>query len=325
VDAHREPEDRAHAVGDGPDRHADQPHARRERLAERRGAHVRSATTCTSTAAWSRSMASPRPRSSTGIVRSLLTGATKAGSDYWSEESKIWSATNGYPRCGALHEQRLVLGGTTLFPNAVWGSRTGIYDDFTNGAADDDGFAFFLVAEQQNPVQQLVSSTHLLAARLRRRIQHARRHRETDHADELPGEDRDELRREKRAPDQGRAARCSIVQRAGRKVRALTYDSLSNAGARHHHPLGAHHRGRHRRRCLRAGARQRGRLRARRWRARAPHHRPRSGGHRLGAAGHRRRWSSRSAASPTATRTSSGLSCSARSTASRAGSSRRWR
>lgn len=99
----------------------------------------------------------------TGIVRSVLSSAAKAGSAYWSEESRIWNSTNGYPRCGTLFEQRLVLAGTTAFPNSVWGSRTGQYADFTNGIADDDGFSFTMVSDQQNPVQQVVAIKQLLA------------------------------------------------------------------------------------------------------------------------------------------------------------------
>jgi hypothetical protein len=99
----------------------------------------------------------------TGIVRSLLTAATKAGSEYWSEESKIWNATNGYPRTGTLFEQRLLLGGTTAYPNSVWGSKTGIYDDFTNGGADNDGFFFDIVSEQQNPIQYVRAIKQLIA------------------------------------------------------------------------------------------------------------------------------------------------------------------
>jgi hypothetical protein len=99
----------------------------------------------------------------TGIVRSLPTAATKAGSEYWSEESKIWNATNGYPRTGTLFEQRLLLGGTTAYPNSVWGSRTGFYDDFTNGGADNDGFFFDIVSEQQNPIQYVRAIKQLIA------------------------------------------------------------------------------------------------------------------------------------------------------------------
>lgn len=98
----------------------------------------------------------------TGLVRSVLVSAAQAGSEYWSEESRIWNAANGFPRCGTLFEQRLILAGTTAFPNTVWGSRTGRYDDMTNGAADDDGLSFTMVSDQQNPVQQIASIKQLI-------------------------------------------------------------------------------------------------------------------------------------------------------------------
>lgn len=97
----------------------------------------------------------------TGIVRSVLTAATKAGSGYWTEESRIWSTANGYPRCGTLFEQRLILAGTTAYPNTVWGSATGQYNDMTNGSADTDGFSFTMVSDQQNPVQQIAAIKQL--------------------------------------------------------------------------------------------------------------------------------------------------------------------
>lgn len=97
-----------------------------------------------------------------GVVRRALTGTTAAPSDSWSLESKVWNATNGYPRAATLYEQRLVLAGTTAFPNTVWASSPRIYDDFCTGAADDDGLAFELVSDQQNPILQLAPLSHLV-------------------------------------------------------------------------------------------------------------------------------------------------------------------
>jgi len=90
-----------------------------------------------------------------GKVRSVLTGTTAAPSGSWSMETKIWNATNGYPRAAFLFQQRLILAGTTAFPNRVWGSRTARYNDFTTGGLDTDGLDFDLVSDQQNPIQQV--------------------------------------------------------------------------------------------------------------------------------------------------------------------------
>ena len=103
------------------------------------------------------------PSLAQGIIRSVLTGIIAAQAGYWSEESKIWSATGGYPHAGTLFEQRLVAGGTTSIPNGVWGTKTGLYNDFTPGTADDDGFDFRLVSDQANAVQQLASIKQLIA------------------------------------------------------------------------------------------------------------------------------------------------------------------
>lgn len=53
-----------------------------------------------------------------------------------------WSATRGWPRTIALHEQRLIFGGTSGLPDRVWGSATGRYTTMTLGTDPDDGFEF---------------------------------------------------------------------------------------------------------------------------------------------------------------------------------------
>ncbi len=97
-----------------------------------------------------------------GVVRRALTGTTAAPSDSWSLESKVWNATNGYPRAVTLYEQRLVAAGSEAYPNNVWASSPRIYDDFCYGAADDDGLVFEIVSDQQNPILQLAPLSHLV-------------------------------------------------------------------------------------------------------------------------------------------------------------------
>jgi hypothetical protein len=77
-------------------------------------------------------------------------------------ETKVWSAANGYPRAVTLFEQRLVLAGTTAFPNRVWASRTGRYNDFTTGSADNDALDLDMVSDQQNPIMQLARCKQLI-------------------------------------------------------------------------------------------------------------------------------------------------------------------
>ena len=54
----------------------------------------------------------------------------------WAEGA--WSAVKYYPRALALHEDRMWYGGTTTSPQTLWSSKSGEYDDFTNGGNYDD-------------------------------------------------------------------------------------------------------------------------------------------------------------------------------------------
>lgn len=51
---------------------------------------------------------------------------------------KVWSATRGYPRCGAFFQGRLWMAGTLDLPHYVWASRTGAPNDFNSELFSDD-------------------------------------------------------------------------------------------------------------------------------------------------------------------------------------------
>jgi len=95
-------------------------------------------------------------------VKSVLTSATGAPALSWSLESAVWSATNGYPVTGTIFEQRLWCAGTTKYPQTIWGSRTGLYYDFTKGALDTDACSFTIASDEVNPITYLVSARQLL-------------------------------------------------------------------------------------------------------------------------------------------------------------------
>lgn len=81
----------------------------------------------------------------------------------WSLESTVWSAANGYPRTLTLHEQRLVVASTAKYPQTIWGSRTGEYLDFTKGTADDDSYSFTIATDEINPIGYVASLRNLIA------------------------------------------------------------------------------------------------------------------------------------------------------------------
>jgi hypothetical protein len=97
------------------------------------------------------------------FILTALTSDVAAPPLAWSLESTVWTATNGYPRTITLHEQRLVAGGSTRYPQTIWGSRIGEYLDFTKGTADDDGYSFTIASDEINPISYLASLRNLIA------------------------------------------------------------------------------------------------------------------------------------------------------------------
>lgn len=96
-----------------------------------------------------------------GVIKQVLTSTAAAPANSWSLHAQAWTAGNGYPRTGTLYEQRLIVAGSTAYPQTMWGSATGAYLDFTMGVADDDAFAFTIASEQINPIQFIASSRAL--------------------------------------------------------------------------------------------------------------------------------------------------------------------
>lgn len=98
-----------------------------------------------------------------GIIKRELTATVAAPVNAWVLNGPVWNASDGYPRTGAFYEQRLTAGGSPRYPQTVWGSRTGIYFDFTQGTDDDEGFTFALPSTGEiNPINRMTSSTVLV-------------------------------------------------------------------------------------------------------------------------------------------------------------------
>ena len=97
-----------------------------------------------------------------GIVRTELSATTAAPSGAWALRQVAWNAVDGYPRAVGLYQQRLVAGGTTNFPNYVWGTRTAEYYNFAEGTDDADGFVFPLASDQLDVIEHLPATKRLL-------------------------------------------------------------------------------------------------------------------------------------------------------------------
>lgn len=97
-----------------------------------------------------------------GRIVTALTSAVASPPLAWSLETPVWNLRNGYPRTGTIHEQRLVVGGSTKYPQTIWGSRTGEYLDFTKGTDDADAWSFTIASDQVNPIGYLSSLRNLV-------------------------------------------------------------------------------------------------------------------------------------------------------------------
>lgn len=83
-------------------------------------------------------------------------GATK----FWTEPA--FSGERGYPRTVALHEQRLMFGGTAYQPNTIWGSVLDDFENFQTGATASDAVNFTLSASEGNRINWMYSQARLL-------------------------------------------------------------------------------------------------------------------------------------------------------------------
>ncbi|MFA5965298.1 MAG: hypothetical protein WC804_14880 [Sphingomonas sp.] len=76
-----------------------------------------------------------------------------------------FGAAGDYPSTVTFFEQRLLWGRTTNHPNAIWGSRSGMFEnmDISRPVKASDALSFALVSGRVNAVNQLVAVNSLLA------------------------------------------------------------------------------------------------------------------------------------------------------------------
>lgn len=67
-----------------------------------------------------------------------------------------WSGADGWPRTVTFYEDRLWLGGSNGFPQTLWASVVGDYENFTAGTRDDDGLNFTINTQDLNTITWLV-------------------------------------------------------------------------------------------------------------------------------------------------------------------------
>lgn len=100
--------------------------------------------------------------SATATIITAFTSLVAAPPLAWSLNQSMWSATFGYPSTGTLYQQRLWCANSLKYPQTIWGSRTGLYLDFTTGAKDTDSCQFTIASDTVNPISYLASGRDLI-------------------------------------------------------------------------------------------------------------------------------------------------------------------
>ena len=77
----------------------------------------------------------------------------------------IWTAGN-YPGVTAFYEQRLWFGGTPGEPLTLWGSVSGIHEDFTTGVTEDLALEFTMASSRVNQIQWMADQGRLVVGTL---------------------------------------------------------------------------------------------------------------------------------------------------------------
>lgn len=74
-----------------------------------------------------------------------------------------WSAVNGYPNSISFFQQRLYFGANHKYPQHIWGSAVGAYEDLTTGPDDADAVTFQIASNNFDEIALLENARSLLA------------------------------------------------------------------------------------------------------------------------------------------------------------------
>jgi len=101
------------------------------------------------------------PELVTAQVLDPLSTADEAAAGAWTLEQESWNATDLYPALSRFHEQRLLFASSPGFPQTVWGSVSGDFENFTRGSLADKAFEYTL-AEAEGLLYWMLPSEQLM-------------------------------------------------------------------------------------------------------------------------------------------------------------------
>lgn len=82
------------------------------------------------------------------------------GTNLWQEGA--FSTLRGFPSAVVFYEQRLWYGGTSHKPQTLWGSKTGVYEDFSPGATANDGLSYAIASDRVNNIKWMAAQRVLI-------------------------------------------------------------------------------------------------------------------------------------------------------------------
>ncbi|AHI72547.1 hypothetical protein BTN_1930 [Burkholderia thailandensis E254] len=98
-----------------------------------------------------------------GVIKRELASTLTAPASGWALKSSMWNSIDGYPAAVSLFKQRLYAAGSTGYPMRVWASGIGLYLDFTPGTKDGEAFGYDMASDQVNQTVHLASAKILAA------------------------------------------------------------------------------------------------------------------------------------------------------------------
>ena len=102
-------------------------------------------------------------RTNSTVVVATVTKAFSNSNAITEWQLGSWSATTGYPRTVSFFEQRLVFGGSTYYPQTIWASQSGLYENFDAGdGSAADGFIYTIAANKVNVIRWLAPARDLI-------------------------------------------------------------------------------------------------------------------------------------------------------------------
>jgi len=81
---------------------------------------------------------------------------TVSPTNLWQEAA--FSTLRGFPSTVVFYEQRLWYAGTIHKPQTLWGSKTGIYEDFDLGAKASDGLSYAIASDRVNNIKWMAAT-----------------------------------------------------------------------------------------------------------------------------------------------------------------------